>query len=624
MDKKSEKISGALSKLSEDIIEKADSERQRLLSKRKLARSRIIIGFGSAAACFVLAVGVFTAVGRNRGAINSTDPEQPCEATPPSAAVTTVLTDENLCTTSPDGTLNDVITSGSFHTGTINSQTTANPASEGSEPPHTTTVVEPNPSTTPPTTTATEKTSEICSVPTAPATKATTKTAKSEKTTTPTTTIKHRDDVEINAEPLCYVEYPKWAEYPNIEDFENLDVDGYFFYNPEYDKKLNEYNAGVRERRKLAKNINEYSNFYKTSAREILGSADGENMVYSPLALYEALSMLAEITDGSTRDEVLEVLNSPDIETQRDRAQTLFVSNYSEATGSMVLPAASLWINVDYPYNKEAVDSLAFNYFAESYLFDGYDESSTARIQNWINEKTRGLLKEAVEGVELTPDSILNICTTLYFNGRWSDWFYKDYTEEMTFHSPSGDITTDFMYKQESGSLFLGSNFTAVINSFENDGGLMYFILPNEGETVDDVLSSDEYLDFVFIRNPRQDFDYYDAIVHQRIPKFDISSDVSLNQALKNLGIEKVFTGNGDFSNLISEKYPVSVDKVQHAARIKIDEEGCEAAAYVDLGLVGEAPPPPEEVYFTADRPFIIVIKTDTNQPLFMGVVNNP
>ncbi len=624
MDKKSEKISGALSKLSEDIIEKADSERQRLLSKRKLARSRIIIGFGSAAACFVLAVGVFAAVGRNRGAINSTDPEQPCEATPPSAAVTTVLTDENLCTTSPDGTLNDVITSGSFHTGTINSQTTANPASEGSEPPHTTTVVEPNPSTTPPTTTATEKTSEICSVPTAPATKATTKTAKSEKTTTPTTTIKHRDDVEINAEPLCYVEYPKWAEYPNIEDFENLDVDGYFFYNPEYDKKLNEYNAGVRERRKLAKNINEYSNFYKTSAREILGSADGENMVYSPLALYEALSMLAEITDGSTRDEVLEVLDSPDIETQRDRAQTLFVSNYSEATGSMVLPAASLWINVDYPYNKEAVDSLAFNYFAESYLFDGYDESSTARIQNWINEKTRGLLKEAVEGVELTPDSILNICTTLYFNGRWSDWFYKDYTEEMTFHSPSGDITTDFMYKQESGSLFLGSNFTAVINSFENDGGLMYFILPNEGETVDDVLSSDEYLDFVFIRNPRQDFDYYDAIVHQRIPKFDISSDVSLNQALKNLGIEKVFTGNGDFSNLISEKYPVSVDKVQHAARIKIDEEGCEAAAYVDLGLVGEAPPPPEEVYFTADRPFIIVIKTDTNQPLFMGVVNNP
>lgn len=620
MDKKSEKISGALSELSEDIIEKADSERQRLLSKRKLARRSIIIGFGSAAACFVLAVGVFAAVGRNRGAINSTDPEQPCEAVPPSAAVTTVLTDENLCTTSPDGTLNDVITSGSFHTGTINSQTTASPASEGSEQPHTTTVVEPNPSTTPPTTTATEKTPEICSVPTAPTTKATTKTAKPEKTTTPTTTIKHRDDIEINAEPLCYVEYPEWAEYPDINDYfdQNGNIDS------EYYEKLDEYSQSVRERRELEKDISEYSDFYSTSAREILSSADGKNIVYSPLAVYEALSMLAEITDGSTRDEVLEVLGSPDIETLRERAQALFVTNYSEDEKGSTFPAASLWINSDYPYNKGTVDNLAFNYFAESYLFDGDDSGSSARLQKWLNEKTRGLLQDAVEGVKLMPDTILNLYTTLYFNGRWSDGFYKKRTEEMTFHSPDGDILTDFMYKkQESGRLYAGSNFTAVINGF-NDMGAMYFILPNEGETVDNVLASDEYLDFVFSRSPWDNFDYVDAIVHQRIPKFDISSDVSLNEALENLGIKKVFSNSGDFSNLISEDYHVFVSRVQHAARIKIDEDGCEAAAFVEVPADEAAMPSPKEVYFTADRPFIIVIKSNSNQPLFMGVVNNP
>lgn len=620
MDKKSEKISGALGELSEDIIEKADSERQKLINKRKLAIRRAIIGFGSAAACFVLAVGVFAAVGRNRGAINSTDPEQPCEAVPPSAAVTTVLTDENLCTTSPDGTLNDVITSGSFHTGTINSRTTASTASEGSEPPHTTTVVEPNSSATPPTTTATEKTSEICSVPTAPATKATTKTAKSEKTTTPTTTIKHRDDVEINAEPLCYVEYPEWAEYPDINDYfdQNGNIDS------EYYEKLDEYSQSVRERRELEKDISEYSDFYSTSAREILSSADGKNIVYSPLAVYEALSMLAEITDGSTRDEVLEVLGSPDIETLRERAQALFVTNYSEDEKGSTFPAASLWINSDYPYNKGTVDNLAFNYFAESYLFDGDDSGSSARLQKWLNEKTRGLLQDAVEGVKLMPDTILNLYTTLYFNGRWSDGFYKKRTEEMTFHSPDGDILTDFMYKkQESGRLYAGSNFTAVINGF-NDMGAMYFILPNEGETVDNVLASDEYLDFVFSRSPWDNFDYVDAIVHQRIPKFDISSDVSLNEALENLGIKKVFSNSGDFSNLISEDYHVFVSRVQHAARIKIDEDGCEAAAFVEVPADEAAMPSPKEVYFTADRPFIIVIKSNSNQPLFMGVVNNP
>lgn len=62
MNKRSEKLSEAVGELSDDIIERAESERQRLLSKRKLAIRRMAIGFGSAAACFVLAAGVFAAV----------------------------------------------------------------------------------------------------------------------------------------------------------------------------------------------------------------------------------------------------------------------------------------------------------------------------------------------------------------------------------------------------------------------------------------------------------------------------------------------------------------------------------------------------------------------------------
>lgn len=621
MDKKSEKLIRAIGELSDDIIEKADSERQRLLSKRKLAIRRMAIGFGSAAACFVLAVGVFAAVSRLRGAIDITDPSQP-GTMPPPAAVTTITSAEGINTTSPDGTINDVITSGSFHTGTINSNTVTSPTGKDSEPPHTTTVTEPS---APSPTTVTEKTTGICGLPTATTTKATTKTTKPEKTTTPTTTIKHRDDIEINAEPLCNVVYPETVENPDYDDYmsDGYDPDIYEAYR----EKVQEYNNSIREKRELAKDISEYYDFYRTSAREILGSAGDDNIVYSPLAVYEALSMLAEITDGSTRNEVLEVLGAPDIETLRERAQTLFVTNYTVDKKGNVLPAASLWVNADYPYKKETIDSLAFNYFAESYLFDGDDPSSTARLQDWLNEKTKGLLKEAVSGVQLTPAAILSMCTTLYYNGKWASEFYERMTEEMTFHSPDGDIQTDFMYNISGGSIVVGSNFTAVAHGFENKNGSMYFILPNEDATVDDVLSSDEYLDYVFGGQLGYEFEYYGNIVHKRIPKFDINSDVFLNEALENLGISEAFDGSGNFSTLISDNYSVFISEVQHAARIKIDEEGCEAAAFVVEIPVGASPdtsPPPEEVYFTADRPFIIVIKSNTNQPLFMGVVNNP
>lgn len=621
MDKKSEKLIRAIGELSDDIIEKADSERQRLLSKRKLAIRRMAIGFGSAAACFVLAVGVFAAVSRLRGAIDITDPSQP-GTMPPPAAVTTITSAEGINTTSPDGTINDVITSGSFHTGTINSNTVTSPTGKDSEPPHTTTVTEPS---APSPTTVTEKTTGICGLPTATTTKATTKTTKPEKTTTPTTTIKHRDDIEINAEPLCNVVYPETVENPDYDDYmsDGYDPDIYEAYR----EKVQEYNNSIREKRELAKDISEYYDFYRTSAREILGSAGDDNIVYSPLAVYEALSMLAEITDGSTRNEVLEVLGAPDIETLRERAQTLFVTNYTVDKKGNVLPAASLWVNADYPYKKETIDSLAFNYFAESYLFDGDDPSSTARLQDWLNEKTKGLLKEAVSGVQLTPAAILSMCTTLYYNGKWASEFYERMTEEMTFHSPDGDIQTDFMYNISGGSIVVGSNFTAVAHGFENKNGSMYFILPNEDVTVDDVLASDEYLDYVFGGQLGYEFEYYGNIVHKRIPKFDINSDVFLNEALENLGISEAFDGSGNFSTLISDNYSVFISEVQHAARIKIDEEGCEAAAFVVEIPVGASPdtsPPPEEVYFTADRPFIIVIKSNTNQPLFMGVVNNP
>lgn len=626
MNKRSEKLSEAVGELSDDIIERADSERQRLLSKRKLAIRRMAIGFGSAAACFVLAAGVFAAVAGTRGAIEPATTDEIRE-TIPTPAVTTITQAIDNGTTSPDGTLNDVITSGSFHTGTVNSETVTSPTGEDSEPPHTT-VTEP---TAAPPTTVTEKTTGICGVSTAPTTSATKestkapeKTTKTEKTTAPTTTIKHRDDIEINAEPLCNVVYPETIEKPEYEDYmpDGYDPDIYEVYRD----KVKEYYQSINEKHELAKDISEYFDFYSSSAREILGSADGENIVYSPLAVYEALSMLAEITDGSTRDEVLSVLGSSDIETQRDRAQTLFVTNYTEDRKGNVIPAASLWVNSDYPYKNETIDSLAFNYFAESYLFDGYDSGSSARLQKWLNDKTRGLLEDSVDDVELTPETILNLCTTLYFNGKWYSEFNEMMTEEMTFHSPDGDIQTDFMYKKSDSSLYLGSNFTAVVHSFENNNGSMYFILPNEDAAVDDVLASDEYLDFVFNAQLGYEFDDYYAIVHERIPKFDIQSDIFLNDALENLGISEAFADDGDFSNLIPEDYQVSIGKVQHAARIKIDEEGCEAAAFVVEPAVGAGPytPPPEEVYFTADRPFIIVLKSSTNQPLFMGVVNNP
>ena len=115
-------------------------------------------------------------------------------------------------------------------------------------------------------------------------------------------------------------------------------------------------------------------------------------------------------------------------------------------------------------------------------------------------------------------------------------------------------------------------------------------------------------------------------LVHLSVPKFDVSSDLDLIDGLKALGVTDVFDGQAaDFSPLTRDVEQIAVSQVKHAARVLIDEEGCEAAAYTVIMTEATAAAPPEdELDFVADRPFVFVITNADGLPLFVGIVNHP
>ena len=166
----------------------------------------------------------------------------------------------------------------------------------------------------------------------------------------------------------------------------------------------------------------------------------------------------------------------------------------------------------------------------------------------------------------------------------------------------------------------------------------MWFILPDEGYSVDQLLDSGEAMKVLL--SPKYDqCDDGGSVVregwpHQKylqinlsMPKFDVSSDLDLIGGLKQLGVTDVFDpGVSNFAPLeASTDDPLYVGKAQHAARVKVDEEGCEAAAYTVLMVYcGAAAPPSDEVDFILDRPFLFAVTGDSGLPLFTGVVNQP
>ena len=112
--------------------------------------------------------------------------------------------------------------------------------------------------------------------------------------------------------------------------------------------------------------------------------------------------------------------------------------------------------------------------------------------------------------------------------------------------------------------------------------------------------------------------------VNESIPKFDVASQLDMVEELQQLGVTEVFdSANADFSP-VTDFTPVWLGEAEHVARVVIDEEGVEAAAYTVMIAVGDAPPPDEVVDFVVDRPFLFVLTGLDGLPLFVGVVNNP
>ncbi len=354
----------------------------------------------------------------------------------------------------------------------------------------------------------------------------------------------------------------------------------------------------------------------------LLVGSNGENRVCSPLNVYMALAMLAECTDGESRTQILNALGEDDIEALRARAKALWFENSWDDGRVTSLLANSLWLRDGTEYDQATMDRLASDYFASSYSGEMGSEAYNEALRSWINKNTGGLLTEQAAGLSFDPLTVLALASTIYYRASWADKFDPSATTEDTFHAAGGDVTCDFMHSSENGDVYYGDGFSAIGLSMDGSG-TMWLLRPDDGKTPEDLLQSDEALAFLAANGGWSQTQY--AKIELSLPKFDVASNLDLMDTLKMLGITDVLNaGTADFTPLGLDEGLV-LSKAEHAARVKIDEDGCEAAAYtVMMADATAALDEPEIVEFTLDRPFLLVLTGIDGAPLFAGVVNQP
>ena len=365
--------------------------------------------------------------------------------------------------------------------------------------------------------------------------------------------------------------------------------------------------------------VNDLQDFFALSMQQTLSGTQGENTAYSPINLYMALCLMAELTHGSK--QILQLLNTESSEALRSQASEIWNACYFD-DGDRTLLANSVWLDKGLTYEQSVMDTLADTYYTSVYQSDLQKASSKDAIRTWLNSQTGNMLKAETGQIEVDPLTVMLLYSTVYYQAKWTDdvEFSKSRSTEATFHAPSGDVTCTFMNKKEmETNYYWAENFGAVSLGLK-DGSRMWLLLPDEGKTTDDVLASDELTQLLF--GDFQNKKYMK--VNLSVPKFDIRHSSDLKADLQALGVTDVFSGTADFSEAVSYKEPLFFTGVNQATRVAIDEKGVTAASYIEVPAAGAAPPPEEIIDFVLDRPFVFVIANRYGLPLFAGVVNEP
>ena len=333
-----------------------------------------------------------------------------------------------------------------------------------------------------------------------------------------------------------------------------------------------------------------------------------QNSVVSPLNVYTALSLLAECTGGESRAEILSALGAGSIEQLRDTAKTLWKFNNKNKSHWIFTQANSVWLGNSLQVNDNCAETLKKEHYASVFSGDFSDQNYVNCFKQWLSDQTNGLLDESIKNIRTVSEKTGAIlASTVYYKAYWSDTF--DDAETGKFNGKE----CVFNRKTTIADIYKGNGFTAYAEKL-GDGSYMWFFLPDDGVTTEQVLISG----IVSYVNGEKESGRYSVTF--RMPDFDVSYDSNINGVLSKLGINKCSTTEADFSPL-TDNDGVYLGEVRHAARIKADKNGVEGAAYtpVTLPLTPENLPP--EYDFTLDRPFVFMVSFQ-GTPTFIGVVN--
>lgn len=343
----------------------------------------------------------------------------------------------------------------------------------------------------------------------------------------------------------------------------------------------------------------------------------GESTLLSPLSVILALSMAANGAEGETMVQFQETMGGVSLEALNAACQSL-LSDYRQLGGSTRASIAnSLWVDPEGQISGEFTGRCMGIYGAE--VFQGELSSSgiVNDVNRWVSKQTKGLIPELVQQ-PFPEDTAALLVNALYLRNTWELEFDPISTYPRKFTHSSGQVEQmDFLHHSTDLLYLQGEGAQGVVLPYD-DGRLAFAaILPDSPDLGGwpDSLNGNALSQLVQGADEQR-------FLHLAFPKFEAEWSGSLQEILKDMGLEDAFTpGQADFSRMGDHPNGYYLSEVIHAAKLQVNEKGTEAAAATLVAAGdGAAPPPAEGIKLLLDRPFLYGIFDRQNGiPLFLG-----
>lgn len=353
----------------------------------------------------------------------------------------------------------------------------------------------------------------------------------------------------------------------------------------------------------------------------LVSEDNNQNIFVSPPSVAIALSMLYNGANGQTQVEMNEALGYQGMSWQQVNLANQNLQTSLETSDEKIelTISNSLWARQDIPFSHQFLKNNRTFYNAQITNLDFASPQAVNIINNWVEDKTRGKITRIIS--EINADDLMFLINAIYFKGIWQTEFDPQLTEEQEFYLPNGQTKSHpLMSRRDKYQYYENEQFQAVSVPYGQGRFSLYVFLPRQDYNLNSFLTqlnSDNWQQWL------SEFRQREGTL--KMPRFKLEYEVTLNQALKALGMESMFTADkADFSGMTSIE--VVVDQVKHKTFVEVNEEGTEAAAVTSIGIQATSVQiSPEPFNMVVNRPFFCAIRdNETGTLLFMGAIFEP